>query len=159
MTEIRVFSRNPKFLAENKMQREARADREQGEASSLAACCSFTRSDEEKLFFIFYLKKKERKENEYIYMYSYSYSYGFVGQAPRMRIFQSMLRIIEFFSLRKLILECYISNYSVHLLILNDIICCYSLESQQQLIQNKFILPLVLVHVQIQITLFTIECQ
>ena len=68
MTEIRVFSRNPNFLAENKMQREARADREQGEASSLAARCSFTRSDEEKLFFIFYLKnsKKKKKTNIFI---------------------------------------------------------------------------------------------
>ena len=68
MTEIRVFSRNPNFLAVNKMQR---ADREQGEASSLAARGSFTRSQECSLFvhslrgrktiFYFLFKKLKKK--------------------------------------------------------------------------------------------------
>ena len=36
-------------------------------------------------------KKGEKKVNEYFNKYSYTYSLGFVGEAPRMRIFQSML--------------------------------------------------------------------
>ena len=42
------------------------------------------------IFFIFFKKFIKKEENEYFYMYSYSYSYAFVGQAPRMRICQSM---------------------------------------------------------------------
>ena len=68
LTDTRNFSKNPNLQAKNKMQ---------GGASSLSPVHSLAR------FLIFLTEKKEC---------FYMYSYAFMGEALRMRIYQSMVK-------------------------------------------------------------------
>mgnify|MGYP006950770299 CR=1 FL=1 len=63
MTEIRVFSRNPNFLAEKKVQREAKAARTGSRVRLPHALLAV--AGKKKQFFIFFIFQK-KEENEYI---------------------------------------------------------------------------------------------